>query len=189
LFYRYWKKIASLIVLGIFIILLINSTWFLKLFYPFPHQSLIIKYSSEYKVDPYLVLAIIRTESRFYSKAHSRMGAKGLMQIMPETGEWIAREMKLADYTEEKLFQPHYNIPMGIWYLSYLDKVFKGDLPKLLASYNAGERKVKKWLNEGIWTGKIQDIDQIPYEETRKYVGRVLFDYQVYKRIYNKNIY
>jgi soluble lytic murein transglycosylase len=109
------------------------------------------------------------------------------MQIMPETGEWIAREIKLADYTEDKLFQPQYNIPMGIWYLSYLDKVFKGDLPKLLASYNAGERKVKKWLNEGTWTGKLQDIDQIPYEETRKYLERVLFDYQVYKRIYKKS--
>ncbi|WP_034424465.1 lytic transglycosylase domain-containing protein [Thermanaerosceptrum fracticalcis] len=187
MFYRYWKKIASLIVLGIIFILLVNSAWFLKFFYPFPHQNLVIKYSSEYKVDPYLVLAIIRTESRFYSKAHSQVGAKGLMQIMPETGEWIAREIKLGDYTEDKLFQPQYNIPMGIWYLSYLDKVFKGDLPKLLASYNAGERKVKKWLNEGIWTGKLQDIDQIPYEETRKYVERVLFDYQVYKRIYKKS--
>ena len=174
----------SLIVLGVVLVILVNSAWFLKLFYPYPHRDLIAGYSREYQVDPYLVLALIRTESRFFSRADSRAGAKGLMQIMPETGVWIAGQMRISDYSVEKLYQPDYNIPMGIWYLAYLDKVFQGDLVKTLAAYNAGERKVKKWLNEGTWSGRQQDLHRIPYEETRLYIDKVLFDYQVYRKIY-----
>lgn len=183
-----WRKISLLLFLGFLLIFLVNSSWFLKIFYPFPHQELVLKYSEEYQVDPCLVVALIRTESRFYSRANSRVGAKGLMQIMPETGQWIAQQIKIKDYTEDKLFQPSFNISMGIWYMSYLDKVFQGNLPKMLAAYNAGEQKVKNWLKEGTWTGKLQDINQIPYAETRKYVDRVLFDYQIYRRIYQKDI-
>lgn len=174
----------SLIVLGVVLVILVNSAWFLKLFYPYPHRDLIAGYSREYQVDPYLVLALIRTESRFRTRADSRVGAKGLMQIMPETGVWIAGQMRIPDFSVEKLFQPDYNIPMGIWYLAYLDKVFQGDLVKTLAAYNAGEHKVKKWLNERIWSGRLQDLEQIPYDETKAYINKVLFDYQVYKRIY-----
>ena len=186
--YRWWSKISFLIVAGIIMILLVNSSWFLKIFYPFPHRELILEHSGEYNADPYLVLAVIRTESRFYSRARSRVGARGLMQIMPETGQWVADQMKMANYRDDLLFIPRYNISMGIWYLAYLDKTFAGDLPKMLASYNAGEKKVKRWLAEGTWTGREKDIHQIPYPETREYVEKVLFDYQVYKRIYKEEI-
>gem|GEM_PF-978414 len=184
--YRLWKKVAGLAVLGLALILLINSVWFLKLFYPFPHRELILKHSSEHGVDPYLVLALIRTESGFYPLASSRVGARGLMQIMPDTGNWIAGQMKMEGYSQEKLYQPAYNIPMGIWYLSYLDRTFDGNLVLVLAAYNAGERTVKKWLAEKVWTGRQQDLGQIPYAETREYIDKVLFDYHIYKRIYKK---
>ncbi len=184
--YRWWRKIFSLILLGVILIVLINSSWFLKVFYPYPHRELVTTYSQQYNVDPYLVLAVIRKESRFYTQAHSRVGAQGLMQIMPETGMWIAQQMKLEGFSEGKLFEPQYNIPMGIWYLAYLDKTFNGDLPKMLAAYNAGEHKVRKWLNDRTWSGSLQDTDQIPYEETKNYVEQVLFDYHVYKRIYRE---
>jgi len=118
LIYHWWQRISGLFLLGIMVILLINSAWFLKIFYPYPHQELVSRYSQEYNVDPRLVLAVIRTESRFYSQAKSQVGAKGLMQIMPETGLWIAKQLKINEYTEDKLYQPPYNIPMGIWYLS-----------------------------------------------------------------------
>ena len=186
LLYRWWRKICLVMLLGIMVVVLFNSSWFLKLFYPYPHEELVKKYSQQYDVDPYLVLAVIRTESRFLTQASSRVGAKGLMQIMPETAVWIARQMKLTDFSEDKLFQPDYNIPMGIWYLAYLNKTFNSDMTKTLAAYNAGEHKVRKWLNDGTWSGNLQDTAQIPYEETRNYVDRVLFDYHVYKRIYQK---
>lgn len=184
--YRWWQRVLSLLFLGVIVMLLINCSWFLKFFYPYPHQELVSKYCQEYEVDPYLVLAVIRTESRFYSKAESRVGARGLMQIMPETGQWIAKQMKISEYSEDKLYQPAYNIPMGIWYLAYLDRSFSGNLAQLLAAYNAGDSKVRKWLSEGTWTGRQQDLEQIPYQETRQYMERVLFDYQVYRRIYRE---
>lgn len=182
--YRWWQKIAALLVIGFILIVLINSAWFLKFFYPFPHRELIMEKSREYRVDPYLVLALIRNESKFYPKANSSAGAKGLMQIMPKTGHWIAGQMKITGFTEDKLYEPSYNISMGVWYLAYLDHNFKGDLIKVLAAYNAGEHNVKKWLKEGIWTGRQFDLDQIPYKETREYIDKVLFDYHIYKRIY-----
>lgn len=183
---KWWQKISALIVLGFLLIVIINSSWFLKLFYPFPHRELVLEYSSEYGVDPFLVLALMRTESRFYARANSPAGAKGLMQIMPETGSWIAKQLQMPDFTEDKLYQPQYNIPMGIWYLVYLDSVFSGDLIKVLAAYNAGEHNVKKWLKEGTWSGRQQDLEQIPYAETREYIDKVLFDYHIYKRLYKK---
>ena len=184
LLYQWWRKILLLVFLGFAVIVLLNSSWFLKMFYPYPHEELVKQYSEQYKVDPCLVLAVIRTESRYNAQAVSRAGAKGLMQIMPETGTWIAKQMKMTDFSEEKLYQPAYNIPMGIWYLGYLNKTFNGDITKMLAAYNAGESKVRKWLNDGTWSGSLQDTDEIPYLETKNYVDRVLFDYRVYKRIY-----
>ncbi len=182
--YRWWSKISLVFLVGLAAIFIVQSSWFLKFFYPFPHQELIVKYCREYQIDPYLTLAIIRTESRFSSKAHSPAGARGLMQIMPDTGYWIAEQMKIKDFKKEMLYQPPYNIPMGIWYLAYLDKTFQGDLPKILAAYNAGESKVRKWLSDKTWSGRQQDVEQIPYPETQQYIERVLFDYQIYKRIY-----
>lgn len=184
--YRLTKSIALIFIIALIFVLLINSAWFLKIFYPFLHRDLITSSSTEYQVDPYLVLAIIRTESKFLVKANSRVGAKGLMQIMPDTGSWIAKQMNISDFNDEMLYKADFNIPMGIWYISYLDSVFKGDLIKVLAAYNAGEYKVKKWITEGIWTGRQQDIAQIPYAETREYIDKVLFDYHIYKRIYKR---
>lgn len=181
---RWWRRIIGLFLLGIIVTLLINASWFLKIFYPFPHQELLTESCRKYQVDPYLVLAVIRTESKFYTDAHSRVGARGLMQIMPKTGEWIAQQLQITDYTEDMLYQPSYNIPMGVWYLSYLQKNFQGDTVQVLAAYNAGESKVQRWINEGIWLGSLDDLAKIPYAETRKYIERVLFDYQVYQRIY-----
>lgn len=179
-----WRRIIGLLALGIILTILINSSWFLRIFYPFPHQELLTESCEKYQVDIYMVLAVMRTESRFYSDAESRVGARGLMQIMPKTGEWIARQMQITDYTEDMLYQPAYNIPMGVWYLAYLQKNFKGNMVQMLAAYNAGESKVQKWISEGTWDGSRYDLDRIPYGETKKYVERVLFDYEIYQRIY-----
>lgn len=180
----WWGRIIGLLFLGVLVIVLINSSWFLKLYYPFPHEELLTESCEKYQVDIYLALAVMRTESKFYTEAQSRAGAKGLMQIMPKTGEWIATQIQIEDYTEDMLYKPEYNIPMGVWYLSYLQRVFQNDIAQILAAYNAGESKVQRWISEGIWQGSRYDLDQIPYGETRKYVERVLFNYEVYQRIY-----
>lgn len=182
--YRALKKVGLILLVGLFFIYILTSPWFLQKLYPYPHRDLIMEYCATYQVEQYLVLGIIKAESRFHVNAQSHVGARGLMQIMPETGNWIAEQMKIEDYTVDKLYNPSYNIPMGVWYLAYLDRTFAGNMVKVVAAYNAGEHKIKKWLTEGNWTGEMQDIKQIPYQETREYVDRVLFNYQIYKRIY-----
>lgn len=188
MWYKVLKKMLIILLLGFICIYLLTSSWFWQRFYPYPHRDLINENCHTYGVDPYLVLAIMKTESRFHSRACSRVGALGLMQIMPKTGEWIAQQMSLEEFKEVKLYEPRYNIPMGVWYIAYLYKNFDQNTVKVLAAYNAGATKVKIWLEEGIWTGELQDLKQIPYPETRKYVDRVLFNYQVYKYIYTRDL-
>ncbi|MGI6145060.1 MAG: lytic transglycosylase domain-containing protein [Clostridia bacterium] len=184
--YKMLKKIIIILLLGLILVRILTSPWFLQRFYPYPHQELISENCRLYEVDPFLVLALMKTESRFYSGACSRVGAIGLMQIMPETGKWIAEQMGIEDFQADKLYQPSYNIPMGIWYISYLYERFDFNTVQVLAAYNAGATKVKNWMAQGLWTGELKDIKQIPYKETREYVDRVLFNYQVYKYIYQK---
>ncbi|MDX9873260.1 MAG: lytic transglycosylase domain-containing protein [Clostridia bacterium] len=182
--YRWLKKIVLIIIILYLFSALINSAWFLKFSYPYPHREIITEAGGKYGVDPYLAAAIMRVESKFDARAVSRVGARGLMQIMPETGRWIAQQMKITEYTDELLFVPEFNLPMGIWYIAYLKDAFQNDTVKVLAAYNAGEHKVKGWLSAGVWTGLKQDIAQIPYAETRRYIDKVLFDHHIYKRVY-----
>lgn len=127
--------------------------------------------ATEYGIEEELIYAVIKTESGFDPLAVSAAGAVGLMQIMPETGEWIAGKLNKPAYTAEMLFDPACNIEFGAWYLAYL--LGKFDFDNTLAAYNAGEGNVKKWLADGIAT---------PYKETRDYVGRVKTHYKFYKK-------
>lgn len=121
-----------------------------------PYGELIHEKSVKYDVDPALVAAVIEQESRFKPRARSHVGARGLMQLMPRTGRWMgARD----------LYDPEQNIDAGVKYIKYLDKVFKGDLKKTIAAYNAGEGNVRRY--RGI----------PPFRETRQYVKKVLKNY------------
>ena len=184
---RFLKKIAVFIAIFLLAVYLFTSPWFLKNFYPYPYRELLQTNCALYGLDPYFVLAIIKVESRFYSQAHSRAGALGLMQIMPTTGNWIASQMGWPEFSEAMLLEPDYNLPLGIWYLAYLKERFAGNQLKVIAAYNAGVNRVTNWLNKGIWSGQIRDLAQIPFPETRRYVERVLFNYQLYQYIYLRN--
>lgn len=183
--YRWFKKIILILIILSLFLTLINSAWFLKFLYPFPYQETIEEACAKYSVDPYLAAAIMRAESKFNAQAISRSGARGLMQIMPETGRWIAGQIKIQNYAEELLFVPEFNLTMGVWYIGYLQNVFRNDTVQMLAAYNAGEQKVRDWIHAGTWSGLEEDIAQIPYAETRQYIDKVLFDYHIYKRVYN----
>lgn len=161
---------------------------FIALYYPLSYRQSLLQRAHEYGLDPYLVAAVIRTESRFRPDATSAQGARGLMQIMPETGEWAASQLKIP-YSPEMLYDPDYNIRLGCWYLAELHREFNGDPVLALAAYNGGRNNVKKWLNERRWTGEHQTLDQIPFAETRVYVGRVLRDVEFYRRIYGSALW
>lgn len=158
--------------------------WFaLQRLYPYPYRDLIQAAATRHQVDPDLVLALMRNESHFNPAAKSIQGALGLMQIMPETGAWIATQMEL-DYEPELLLDPAINIEMGCWYLANLNREFAADPVVVLAAYNGGRANVREWLDTRTWTGERHTIDQIPFPETRIYVGRVLRDHQIYRRLY-----
>ncbi len=155
-----------------------------RLVFPYDFRNLIEKKVEASKVDPKLIAALIFVESKYNSKAVSQKGARGLMQIMPETALWIsAQQGKTLDIDD--LFKPEVNLEIGIWYFTYLLNELDGDIVLVLASYNAGWAKVKEWLDSGVWKGKLNDLHRIPYSETRRYVAKVLRGYHIYYYLYS----
>lgn len=175
----YWITV----VLAVAAVVYFGGRWAVSVAYPLKYRPILFARAQEYGIPPYLVAAVIRVESGFRPDARSSQGARGLMQIMPETGEWAARQIGLP-YSPELLDDPDYNIRLGCWYLADLQKEFAGDLVLALAAYNGGRGNVEKWLGSRQWTGEHQTLDQIPFPETRLYVSKVLRDYRRYEQIY-----
>lgn len=173
------------IVLGLAVALPLGGRWLVYRWYPLTYETIIVRRSREHGLDPYLVAAVIRAESRFRPQATSQQGARGLMQIMPETGKWAAEQMEV-DFHPDYLYDPEYNIRIGCWYLANLVKEFEGDTVLALAAYNGGRNNVQKWLNERQWTGESRTLEQIPFQETRHYVAAVLLDYKRYLWLYGQ---
>jgi soluble lytic murein transglycosylase len=171
------------LVVGLAVGVYFGGRALIRWYYPLHYRSILVQQASAHGLDPYLVAAVIRTESGFKPDATSSRGARGLMQIMPETGEWAARQLRLP-FSPEMLYEPEYNIRLGCWYLASLRDEFGGDLVLSLAAYNAGRSNVKRWLDERQWTGESHRLDQIPFPETRHYVAKVLRDVERYRMIY-----
>lgn len=165
------------------IIFLLGLPWFWRLYYPLPYRQTIFLQAQAAEVDPYLVMALIRVESKFRPQAQSRMGARGLMQLMPETAEWVAKQLG-EQYDSEKLFEIEYNTKIGCWYLANLLQEFGGNLSLALAAYNGGRGNVRQWIEQGLWAGEKDQLEKIPFAETRDFVQRVLRDYEIYRKIY-----
>jgi soluble lytic murein transglycosylase len=152
--------------------------------YPKAYKEEVLTYSKKYGIDPYLVFALIREESRFDTFAVSRSRARGLTQIMPRTGKGIARQLSIYSYQTKSLFNPGLNIRMGAYYLSKLLKVFGGNKHLALASYNGGPGNVAKWLKRIRYSDIDEFVESIPLRETRLYVKKVLESYWQYKKLY-----
>lgn len=177
--------LVIVILLTASVIVFINSKWFLRFSYPLHFEEIIFKYSEIYDLDPYLVAAIIKVESKFLPGAISAKGARGLMQIMPETGRWAAEQMGLEEFSPGDLFDPETNIKIGTWYLNQLRREFNNDIDLVLAAYNGGRGNVRKWMQKKQLDFGAKNIENIPFEETKQFVIRVKKTYRNYKRIYN----
>jgi len=151
-----------------------------RVLYPLRYGDLIRHSAARFGVDPALVASVIHAESRFRPRAVSPRGARGLMQVMPETGAWLAHRLHLDEFTLEDLFDPITNITLGTFYLSELAHEFGGDWVLTLAAYNGGRQNVKRWLGGK----KTISIEDIPFPETRNYVRRVLQTYRLYRLFY-----
>ncbi|MGC1456349.1 MAG: tetratricopeptide repeat protein [Nitrospirota bacterium] len=162
-----------------------EDLWLLA--YPKGYWESIVTYAGRYKQDPYFIAAIIKEESQFRTDALSSAGARGLMQVMPATGERVARVNKFPGFDREKLFESDTAINIGTWYVSQLMKRFKNDPLLVAAAYNAGPEAVQGWIAKNGYHGE-RDlfVELIPFSETRGYVKKVLRNYAEYKRIYTK---
>ena len=153
--------------------------------YPYPYQELVELYAKANGVDSALVASVIMNESRFQNDARSSRGAIGLMQIMPETAQWIAFQLGDDNFSLEKLREPETNIRYGVWYLAELQREFAGNNILALAAYNAGRGTVRDWIEEGDWPWTFHALDKIPYPETRSYVKNVLQNRIRYEKLYS----
>lgn len=161
-----------------------GKRWKMEQEYPVAYTEEIQASAAEYALDPYLVLAIMRCESSFKSDAVSPAGAIGLMQIMPDTGTWIAHKLGLdAVYNEQMLYDPACSVRFGCWFLRFLTDRFEGELPHIIAAYNAGHGSVEKWLDDPAYS---QDgmLTSIPYPETERYVKKVETALEAYRTLY-----
>lgn len=172
-----------IIILLVGIYSVTQSRWFLRLVYPIKYEDIIPEKSREYGLDPILIFAMVKVESGFNSQATSAKGARGLMQLMPETARWIATQRDLG-YSQELLFEPKYNLDFGCWYLASLYREFRGDTILSLAAYNGGRGNVRRWLESNQWSGEHETISQIPFPETRRYLERVWAMARIYRRLY-----
>ena len=142
-----------------------------------------IKLQGAKGVDPYLIAAIIREESQYDVKAVSRVGAIGLMQVMPATANTVAQRVGLPTLGREDLFDQETNIRIGVRYVEQLLEQFSGNLVYTIASYNAGPLAVGNWIAQYRGQGQDEFVELIPYQETRQYVKRVLRSYREYVRL------
>lgn len=141
--------------------------------FPVRYADVIERHARQYNLDPTLLVAIVHAESGFNPSARSSKGARGLMQIMPETARWAAAEMGMEGFDVQQLDDPHVNVAIGAWYLQDLRRVFGGEVAVILAAYNGGRGNVDRWLREEIWTGSPETVAQIPFMETRMFVQKV----------------
>lgn len=178
------RAIIILFILIISMMILSQMNCFWRLIYPLEYKNIIISNAEEFDIDPALVAAMIFVESKYVSSAQSHRGAKGLMQIMPDTGHWIAEQLSISDFKEDKLLDPMINIMFGCWYIDSLMQQFNKELIVVLAAYNAGRGNVKRWLDNNNWDGRNATIDDLPFDETKNYIKQVLAVYKIYKKIY-----
>lgn len=150
--------------------------------HPLPYYEIVSKYSAEYAVPEEVIYAVMNTESSFKSDAVSAKGAIGLMQITPDTFEWLCSKNSDPDTSSERLYNPEVNICYGTYFLSLLYTEFSV-WDTVFAAYNAGRGKVNEWLADDQYN-KNGKIVNIPYPETAAYVEKVNKAMLVYKKLY-----
>lgn len=145
--------------------------------YPLDFVDVIKKESKRRKLDPLLVMALIRQESNFNPQAVSPSGAMGLMQMIPQTALRLVKATKQKKFQWPRMFDPAVNIKLGTFYLKFLYELFDKELPYALAAYNAGEEAVSRWLILRKEESVLYFIEEIPYEQTQVYTQKVLTNY------------
>ncbi len=189
---KYKEALMRSVVIIIILVLSIICGFLFQLFYdkyernvyPKEYEAYVEKYASQYGVPEYIVYAVIKTESGFESGAVSEAGAVGLMQMLPDTFNWLTTLTK-ENLDKGLLYDPETNIKYGTYYLSYLYLKY-GSWDTVYAAYNAGEGNVDQWLGEALEADGAKRLGDVPFEETRKYIKKVNKAAEIYDRLYYK---
>jgi len=155
-----------------------------RLLLPIQYAPIFAREARRHRLDPYLLVALVRQESAFDPKAVSVAQARGLMQLIPPTAKKVAGKLRLDRFSIDQLFLPRLNIRLGSQYLADRLAQFEGDVDRAVASYNAGPDPVTLWLSEGDYREAAEFVENIPFTETRNYVKILHRNYHLYKRLY-----
>ena len=164
---KYLRLFSSIICIALIICI---SFFALRKLFPAPYQNTVDKYCKKYSVDKWLVSALIKAESNFNENAVSQAGAKGIMQVTDETFLFCSEN---TDIKSADIFSPDANIHAGVWYLSYLIKKYDGNTRNALAAYNAGMGNVDKWLKDTRYSSDGNTLQNVPFEETKRYIEKI----------------
>lgn len=160
----------------------------LELLYPVVYKSALLRHATARNVDPRLVLAIIRQESRFQPDARSYAAARGLMQFIPATADRVAAELGWEQHDMDDLYHPSTSILFGSQYLADLFQLFPKQPEAVAASYNGGDDNMKRWLARSRSNAPERYIPEIAYGQTKDYVYKVMANYRMYKYLYDDNL-
>lgn len=150
---------------------------------PLSYSSIIRQQAAQKRLDPALVAAVIYAETKFDSRPSSA-GAEGLMQLLPQTAEFLARRSGATTFRASDLENPAVNIAYGSYYLRYLLNEYGGNEVLALAAYNGGETNVDKWLDAAHSAGRAFTVWQIPFPQTQAYVLKVMQAQRDYRQTY-----
>jgi soluble lytic murein transglycosylase len=180
--------LAAIGVLGVAIVRPFADKAVQEISLPLRHEDIIRQQAADKGLDPSLIAGVIYVESRFRDQT-SHAGAKGLMQILPSTADYIARKSGGTAFEQGDLATPQINIAYGSWYLRYLLQHYHGNELLALAAYNAGEGKVDEWYREASARGEdFEAATHIPFPETRNYVERVFEARSRYRQEYRREL-
>ncbi len=184
------RPVAVIIILCISLLsgLIINSIWNLieKSTSPTDYSEIVERYAEEYGIPDHVIYAVIKVESDFDPNARSSADARGLMQMIPDTFEWLTSDEHLGEHlSPNELYDPEVSIRYGTYYLKYLYSKFDYNWNTAFAAYNGGEGNVAKWLADPEYSDGEGNLVRIPFSETEKYVRKVNDAVDSYKKIYN----
>ena len=152
--------------------------------YPMTYAPEIRAAAAEFSLDPAYVASVVLAESSFDAEAVSSVGAIGLMQIMPATGEWIAGKLEDEPFDVQRLYQPEVNLRYGCWYLRFLLDRYDGDMYTASTAYHQGQGRVDQWLEDPQYSEDGRTLTAISSAVTDTYVNRIMESYANYQELY-----
>ena len=185
--FRRFAVIAIILVASILLGFIVDLIWgsVEKRSHPNDHLQYVRQYAYEYNIPESVIFAVIKVESDFDTQAESVAGARGLMQMLPSTFEWLTSDEHLGEHLhKDELFDAEVSIRYGTYYLNYLYEKFDRNMDTALAAYNAGEGNVAKWLEDAEYSDGNGNLTSIPFKETDNYVKKVNKEREIYKKLY-----